>query len=440
MPGPHARDADPHRGRGCDRGGGAGDRGLGERPSAHLRGRRARPLLRPDRLGGSRRPDLRRAPLGSRRRPPRASRQLADARGAPVLHGHAGRAARSHAPTALSHPRPDADGNQRRGAQRLARRRGGLRGRLPARGARAHPRHAHARHRRDDPSRPVPPDRARTGAAARHSGRAGHGQDGGRPAPRLLAALRAPRTAAAGARRRAEPGLHGIRVARPPHARRGQRRPAGRRGARGRRRGHARGPARGAAAEGGHGARGRTPPTGRGGFRGRAAGARRADGGAVRRPRSRRGRRAARGVARGARPVGSGARALPDERSAPLLRGLWRSSGRAGLPELRGGRTSVAARRAPDAIPEPRVAGAEARADRQAPAGPTSLPRVERGRPALARRGPRADPRAAAAVRPRDRRRSPGPDADAAANGRPPGLRRLHAPGRHRPGDRTDRL
>ena len=73
-------------------------------------------------------PISRRALLGSRRRPPRAGRQLADARGAPVLHGHAGRPARSHAPAPLSHPRQDADGNQRRGTRRLARRRGGLRG------------------------------------------------------------------------------------------------------------------------------------------------------------------------------------------------------------------------------------------------------------------------------------------------------------------------
>ena len=43
---------------------------------------------------------------------------------------------------------------------------GAARRRLPARGARAQPRRAHARHRRDDPGRPVPPDHARAATAS----------------------------------------------------------------------------------------------------------------------------------------------------------------------------------------------------------------------------------------------------------------------------------
>ena len=66
--------------------------------------------------------------------------------------------------------------------------------RLPARGARAQPRRAHARHRRDDPVGPVPADHARARAAARRPGRAGHRQDRGRAPPCVLAALRATRS------------------------------------------------------------------------------------------------------------------------------------------------------------------------------------------------------------------------------------------------------
>ena len=100
--------------------------------------------------------------------------------------------------------------------------------RLPARGARARPRRAHARHRRDDPGRPVPPDHARPRRRARDPGRPRHRQDRGRAAPRVVARLHARRAAAAPrrARRRPEPHLHGVRLARAAGARRGRGRAA----------------------------------------------------------------------------------------------------------------------------------------------------------------------------------------------------------------------
>ena len=111
----------------------------------------------------------------------------------------------------------------RRAARRLRRRRRPRRRGHPARGARTQPRPAHARHRRDDPDRPVPPDHARARGRTRHPGRARHREDRGRPAPRVVAALQLP----PGARarrcpgRRAEPGLHGLHLARLADARRG---------------------------------------------------------------------------------------------------------------------------------------------------------------------------------------------------------------------------
>ena len=170
--------------------------------------------------------------------------------------------------------------------------------------------------------------------------------------------------AAARARGRAEPGLHGVRLARPPHARRGQRRPARGRRARAGRRADARRPARRAAPEGGHAPGRSRAPGGRGRVCRRAAGAGRAAGGPLRRRRGGRGRRAARRGARGARPDRRRARALPDERAAPLLRGLRRPARRPGLPELRGGRARAAAGRAPDEVPRRVVAGAQAGAGR----------------------------------------------------------------------------
>ena len=94
----------------------------------------------------------------------------------------------------------------------------------------------HARHRRDDPGRPVPPDHPRARPAARDPGRARDGQDRGRAAPRLVAHLHraGAERAQPRARRRPEPDLHGVRLARAAGARRGERRAA--RGLRARRR------------------------------------------------------------------------------------------------------------------------------------------------------------------------------------------------------------
>ena len=66
----------------------------------------------------------------------------------------------------------------------------------------------------------------------------------------------------------------------------------------------------------------------------------------------------------GARPDRRRARALPDERPAPLLRGLRRPARRPGLPQLRGGRAGAAAGRAADEVPRHVLAGAQARAGR----------------------------------------------------------------------------
>ena len=105
-------------------------------------------------------PPLHRPPLGARRRTPPARRQLAGAGRAAVLHGDAAGSPRRHPAPPVSHRRPAARRHRRRVARRLDRRR--RRGRrLPARGARTRPRAAHARHRRDDPGRPVPPDHRR---------------------------------------------------------------------------------------------------------------------------------------------------------------------------------------------------------------------------------------------------------------------------------------
>ena len=82
---------------------------------------------------------------------------------------------------------------------------------------------------------------ARAGRCARHPGRAGHRQDGRRAAPRLLAALHPPRAAAPRARRRSEPHVHGLRLARAAGARRGGGRAASGLRAPRRRRGDARG-------------------------------------------------------------------------------------------------------------------------------------------------------------------------------------------------------
>src|SRR6266540_3782766 len=56
----------------------------------------------------------------------------------------------------------------------------------------AQPRRAHARHRRDDPGRPVRPDHTRAEGAVRDPGRPGYREDGGRPAPGVVASLQLP--------------------------------------------------------------------------------------------------------------------------------------------------------------------------------------------------------------------------------------------------------
>ena len=80
-------------------------------------------------------------------------------------------------------------------------------------------------------------------AAARHPGRAWNRQDGGRPAPRLVSALQPSRhpRATRRPRRRPEPDVHGVRLARAAGARRERRRAARGRRARRRHRGDAAG-------------------------------------------------------------------------------------------------------------------------------------------------------------------------------------------------------
>ena len=136
---------------------------------------------------------------------------------------------------------------------------------------------------------PVPAHHPRARPAARRPGRAGHREDGCWPAPGVVPPLLAPRAAPARARRRAQPHLHGVRLARPADARRGERGAAGGRRARRRCRGDDRRPAGGRAAEGRRPAR-RGARARSGGAFGRApGGARGADGGRVHpRPRTRR--------------------------------------------------------------------------------------------------------------------------------------------------------
>ena len=157
----------------------------------------------------------------------RPRRQLAGARGAAVLHGDARRAARRHAAPALPHRGPrllDISDEALDGSLEDA---ASARRRLPARGARARPRRAHARHRRHDPGRPVPADCARPGPPLVVQGGPGTGKTavGLHRASYLLYTHRA--RAPPRARRRAEPDLHGLRLARPADARRGERRAAG---------------------------------------------------------------------------------------------------------------------------------------------------------------------------------------------------------------------
>ena len=183
-------------------------------------------------------PALRRPPLGARRGATPARRQLAGAGGAAVLHGDAARPARRHAAPPLPHRRPAAARHRRRVARRLDRRRRRRR-RLPARGARAQPRRAHARHRRDDPGRPVPADhRASPTPPLVIQGGPGTGKTavGLHRASWLLYTHRdtlARRGVLVVGPNR---DVHGVRLARAAGARRGRRRAARRRRARRRRR------------------------------------------------------------------------------------------------------------------------------------------------------------------------------------------------------------
>ena len=200
---------------------------MGGEAARDVRGRRARSAVRPARLRGGRAGALRRPPLGARRRGRSDRRQLAGAGREAVLHSHAAGSSARHAPPSLPGAGSQAARHRRRDARRLdARRR--ERRRLPPRGARPQPRHPHARHRRDDPGRPVPPDHPCAGPAARDPGRPRNGQDRRRAPSGVVADLHRARTQRpeSRARRRAEPHVHGIRLARPAGARRGQRRAA----------------------------------------------------------------------------------------------------------------------------------------------------------------------------------------------------------------------
>ena len=131
----------------------------GPHEAPHVRGRGARPLLRAPRLRDDR-SALRRSTLRARRRP---SEQLVVNWQAPAArpfytatpqdpHGLTlRRRFRTEGRRLLDIADETLDG-------RCRRRRGR---RLPAGRARAQPRRAHARHRRDDPGRPVPADHAR---------------------------------------------------------------------------------------------------------------------------------------------------------------------------------------------------------------------------------------------------------------------------------------
>ena len=189
----------------------ARDGGVGEAPQQDVPGRRARALLRP--------PDARRSRRG--RSTSAAAGCTTTSRTSLVVNWQAPAARPFYTATPADPQRVTqrrryrTDGPpHRRHLRRVARRHRG-RGRigvgLPARGARAPARGPDARHRRDDPVRPVPADHGRARRRARRPGRAGHRQDRGRAAPRVVAALHAPRAAAPRARRRPEPDVHGLR-------------------------------------------------------------------------------------------------------------------------------------------------------------------------------------------------------------------------------------
>ena len=283
-------------------------------------------------------------------------RQLAGARGASFLHGHARRAAARRAPPPLPHRGSPPARDRRRDVRRHGRRRAALARRLPARGARAQPRRAHARHRRHDPGRPVPADHARRRGRARRPGRAGDGQDRGRPPPRFLAPVHARAAAAARgrARRRAEPHVHRVRLARAAVAGRGERRAASRRRSpRGDRRLGSR-RARDGAGEGRRGD-GRASPGGGREAPPRAGGRARGDARRELRARSARARPRAprRGVGRG-RELGRPSRTPADGPASRLLPGVRAQARRRGDEHLRGAGEGADEGRLPQGLRRPR--------------------------------------------------------------------------------------
>ena len=350
------RDARPYRAR-CrrdrQRDRRARARGVGRPQAADVRGRRARTLLRPPRPRGNAATALRRASLGARRRERGGRRQLAGAGRAAVLRRDAHRAAQRHAPAAVQDRGAADPRRQRRAARRL---RVGRRRRLPARRAGTQPRATHAGHRRDDPDRSVPPDHPRSGAAARRPGRPRHRQDSGRAPPRVVRPLFTPRPAAARARRRPEPHVHGVRLARPSDAGRGKRRATGSGRARGRAGGLGRRPPARPAVERRPEARRGDRPCGRDGIDSASRGARRAARGRVHPgPRAGRGR-VARGGPRRARADVRRTRAVSHERVAPVLRGLRDAARRPGLAGLRRDRAGPSGEGVPHAMARPRLA------------------------------------------------------------------------------------
>ncbi len=452
---------DPPRGRrGRRRGRAGGARRLGGASARHLRGRGARAPLRPDRLRGARAAALCRPPLGPRRGGCAARRELAGPRRPPLLHGDPSRPAGRDAPSPLPDAGPEAARHRRRVTRRNhARRR--ARQRLPPRGARAEPRHADAGHRRDDPGGPVPAHHARPRPAARRPGWPGHGQDRRGAPPRLVAPLHGAgaRRAEPRARRRPEPDVHGVRLARPPGARRGRGGAARRAGPRRRRR--AREDRRGGRrAPQGRCQDGRRPGTG--GVASSRGRARRAAAAARRRLRPGPGPRAEGAPRRDAgrtRDDGAGARAVPHGDRAELLRGVRPPAAGRGGARCGGGRAGSSQERRASPRPGPCLARGEAGQARAVALLDSPVPRrgggrdphaaraaapasarcglERRGRPAP-RRGARARRRAAPHVRPRHRRRGAGPLADGAAEHRTacPWVGR-HPPRRHRPGHRA---
>ena len=302
--------------------------------------------------------------------------------------------------------------------------------RLPARGARARARRAHARHRRDDPGRPVRADRART-RSRRSSSRAARAR--GRPPSGCTARRISSTRTATTLRRVLVVGPNPVFMDYVSHVL-----PALGEDSVDQRAvaelvdgvdGHGSRPARRRAAEGRPAARRGRAPRGRAPLAGQPAGARRPARGHVRRRARRTRSRSCCAEARArARGLGGGARAVPDERAAALLRRL-RRDGSAASPCARSTRSSGALRKDGRAEPASSTASGPRRGpsrscascSRRASGSPrrptgSSTPtsrlllrraqeRLERRRPAAPRRGERAAPGRRDALRARHRRR-----------------------------------